>query len=160
MNSEDVIKSTATTMSKLRLPTPSKVTVLEAEYEFPSDPESLSSTELGQKMLYFTGLVGHTQWRLGQLESKLIAISKEYSLRIQEHGLEWKEKSEVKRPSAELLEAAVLSEHPELKPMCQKKTELEAIQVQLESHVKIYEKAWASLSRELARREMEVRAGG
>lgn len=160
MNSDDVIKATSTAMERLRLPAPARPRVEGAEYTFPEDPEELSVTELGQKMLHFSGLHGHAQWRLGQLESKLIAISAEYRIRIQQHGLEWKEKAEVKRPSADVLEAAVLLEHPELMPLFQKKTELEAIEAQLESHVKIYERAWAALSRELARREMEVRAGG
>jgi len=160
INSEDIIKATTKSMERLRLPTPARPRIDAAEYTFPEDPEALSITELGSQMLHFNALLGHTQWRLGQLESKLIAIAKEYQIRIQQHGLEWKAQAEVKRPSQEVLEAAVLASHTELMPLCQKKTELEAIQVQLESHVKIYERAWAALSRELARREMENRAGG
>lgn len=162
MNSEDVIQATATAMGRLRLPAPARSKIEESEYSFPEDcsTESLSSTELGSKMLHFNALLGHTQWRLGQLESKLIAITAEYRIRVQQYGLEWKAAADVKRPSADVLEAAVLTEHTELVPLYQKKTELEAIQAQLESHVKIYERGWAALSRELARREMEVRAGG
>lgn len=144
------------------LPLPHKPTTKDPEFEFPEDPSGLSGTRLSQMMGRFTAWYAYTQRLLGLLDSELTLVDAEYKLLLVQAGLRLRSESEYgKRPSADIIEGAVLLEaDDDLLGLRDRKLELTAIKVQLASRILIYEKCYQALSRELTRREMEARIQG
>lgn len=145
-------------LKRQQLPLPKRPTSEQPEYEFPEDPDAVTSVELGQLMLRYAAYHGYTLRLMGVVDSELTAIESEYQLRIQTHGLV--ERQELGRVAFDAIEAAVLVKYPELYAMKRRVTELRTIRVQLETSATIYERHWTALSREQARRAAEAKAGG
>lgn len=138
-----------------RLPLPAKPKSKDPEFEFPTDPGAITNTELGQLMLRSTSWYGWAVRLLGPAESELFLVEDELQLKVNQHGLEVRET--LGRVSADVVKAAVLKEHPELRPLNKRRLELTAVKIQLEARIRIYERGGQALSRELSRREMEAR---
>ena len=155
LNAQEIHDWATERVNAQRLPLPSKPKNKEPEYEFPTDPSSLTSTELGQLMLRFASWYGYTVRLLGTADSELTLVDAELKLTVHQRGLEIRDT--LGRVSADVVEAAVLKEHAELGPLNKRRLELTAVKIQLEARLKIYEKMHLALSRELARREMEAR---
>lgn len=137
------------------LPSPAKPKEDSPEYIFPEDPSDLGQNALGQHMMRFASYFGYTQWLLGLADSEYALVDSEYKVHMNIAGLEIREK--LGRVAADVVEAAVLDEDEELTPLYERRQKLTAVKIQLESRLKIYEKMYNALSRELARREMESR---
>lgn len=138
-----------------RLPLPARPKSKDPEFEFPTDPAAVNDVQLGQLMLRFTSWFTWAVRLLGIAESELTLVDTELRLKVNQHGLEVRET--LGRVNADVVEAAVLKERPDLKSMNKRRAELTAVRIQLESRLKIYERGYQALSRELSRREMEAR---
>lgn len=143
-------------IARQRLPLPAKPREDAAEFEFPEDPDNLSNTQLGQMMLRLSAWHSFGVRRLGEVESELLLVDAEFKLKVNSAGLKIREDLPG-RPAADVVESAVLAQNGELGPLYKRRLELQAIKSQLEPRIKIYEKSWNALSREQARREMEIR---
>lgn len=146
-------------MRSSRIPIPAMPDGKDEEYEFPENPDELSSTELGQLMLQVAAYGGKRNVQMGILESELVALDSEYKLKIGVYGVEIRE-SIGGRPSQETVEYAVLERHPELMPVYKRTTELKTVQANLRRQIETYQMHWQALSRELSRRFDESRTGG
>ncbi|KKN00880.1 hypothetical protein LCGC14_1133310 [marine sediment metagenome] len=142
-------------IGKKRLPAPAKPKGKDPEYTFPDDPSTLSPTGLGQQMMKFASYFGYTQWLLGLADSEFALVDSEYKVNMNVAGIKIRE--DLGRVAADVVEAAVLHEDESLTPLYERRQKLLVIKIQLESRLKIYEKMYNALSRELARREMETR---
>lgn len=142
-----------------RIPLPKSPKSDVADYEFPEDPDALTSTELGQLMLRCAAYAGRRNVQLGVLESELVALDREYKLKVGTLGLGIREELGG-RPSQETVEFAVLNKHPELLPLYKRITELETIRANLKRQIETYQLHWQALSRELSRRFEEMKTGG
>jgi len=140
---------------KQHLPLPAKPKGKEPEFEYPSDPTAITLSELGQWMLKLAGWHGYAIRLVGVADAELTALSAEYEMRVNSLGSEVR--AELGRVNAQVVEATVLQNHPELEPLFKRRLELSTVKVHLDTRARIYEKLWNALSRELARREMEIR---
>ena len=138
------------------LPLPKKPRGTDPEYDVVDDPDSLSSVELGQRMSRFAAWLTYCMRLVGTVESELVLVEAEYKLRVNAAMIDARE-ALPGRPSADLVEAYVLRESDELGLLYKRKLELVAIKAQLEPRLRIYDKSWQALSRELTRREIESR---
>lgn len=148
MSNNEVIRSINERMTRHHLPQPKRPKGDEEEFTFPTDPERLSSVELGQRMLQLSAWQVYSLRLLGMVEAELNLL--EHDVIVSGLG----KRNELGRVNAETVRAAVLDDDDELRKRWQ---ELETAQLQLETRAKIYERAWTSLSRELSRRELESR---
>ena len=143
-------------MAKQRLPLPTKPKGKDPEFAYPEDPSKLVSIEIGQWMSKFTGWLTYTTSLLGRLTSELVLVEAEYRREVDSLC------SEVLidlpgKPTVKVIEAEVLKQHDELGPLYERRLQLMTIKEILESRVKIYERGYSAMSRELARREMEAK---
>jgi hypothetical protein len=141
-----------------RLPLPKKPAADKPEYEFPEDPDALTSVELGQLMLKYAAYHGYTLRLMGVLDAELTALESEYQLKVQTYGLEARQ--ELGRVAFDAIEAAVLQKRRELVGVKKRITELRTVRASLEASSQIYERHWNALSREQARRTSDIRTGG
>ncbi len=148
-------KATAAVNSK-NLPQPSKPESKDPEFTFPEDPNQLKSIEVGQWMLRLTSYLVYAIRLLGLVDSELVGISSEYKLANNKYLREAREDIGG-RVTAEVVEIGVLRAHPDLEPLYSRQVELNAIKVQLEARIKVYDQAYAAMSREITRREVEKR---
>lgn len=145
-------------MRKKRLPLPKRSPKGDdPEFLVPRDPNRLGSVELGQWLLRLAGYEAYCARLLGQVESELVLVDAELTLKVNAYAPEVREELGG-RPNTEVVEAQVLVKHDELASLYERRLELRAYKAELASRLKIYERSWQSLSRELARREIEVRA--
>ncbi len=143
-------------MSKQGLPLPAKPTGKDVEFEYPEDPSKLTSIEISQWMAKFIGWFNWTTTLLGRVASELVLIEAEYRLKVNAFRADVLE-GLPSRPAAEVVEATVLKEHDELKPIYERRLKLLSVEKSLDSRAKIYERGYAAMSRELSRREMETK---
>lgn len=143
-------------VKRQNLPLPKKPRGADPEYDVVDDPDSLSSIELGQRMSRFAAWLTYCARLVGVVESELVLVEAEYKLKVNAAMIDARE-ALPGRPSADLVEAYVLRRDDELGPLYKRRLELVAIKAQLEPRLRIYEKAWQALSRELTRREIETR---
>lgn len=155
LKSSDIHSWAEEKLRKQNLPLPAKPKGENVEYEFPEDPNSVTNIELGQLMAQFASFFGYTQRLLGLAESEFILVEAEYKLQIHTRGIKLRE--EHGRISADAIEAMVLGEDGDLTELYKRYLELLTIKTQLDSRIKIFQAAYSALSRELSRREMEVR---
>jgi hypothetical protein len=154
MTGKEIFDKATEAVNSKGLPQPRKPNSKDPEFTFPEDPNQIRSIEIGQWMLKFTGFLTYTTRLLGLVDSELVGLDAEYKEAINNYAAETREKIGI-RVNAEVVESAVLKAHPDLEPLYGRKVELNAIRVQLEARAKIYDKGYAAMSRELARREME-----
>lgn len=147
--SEEVIK-------KRKLPLLGKPAFDAPEFSFPNDPDSVTSTQLGQLMLRFAAWRGYAQRLLGTVDTELTVLEAEYKLKVGVEGLKVRKEMEG-RPSADTVEAAVLERNEELAPLYERRLKLLAARTQLTARLVVYEGLYQALSRELSRRELEAR---
>jgi hypothetical protein len=156
MTGKEIFDSATKAVDSKGLPQPRKPEGKDPEFQFPEDPNQLKSIELGQWMFRFKGYLVWAIRLLGLVDSELVGISSEYKLANNKYLREAREEIGG-RVTAEVVEIGVLRAHPDLEPLYSRQVELNAIKVQLEARVKIYEEAYAGMSRELTRREVEKR---
>ncbi|KKK58347.1 hypothetical protein LCGC14_3045360, partial [marine sediment metagenome] len=82
LNAQEIHDWATERVNAQRLPLPSKPKNNEPEYEFPTDPSSLTSTELGQLMLRFASWYGYTVRLLGTADSELTLVDAELKLTV------------------------------------------------------------------------------
>jgi len=143
-------------LAKQRLPLPKKPRGKEPEFEFPEDPDSLSSNRLGQLMLQMAAFGAYAQRLHGLADSEFALVEAEYKIKISAAGIAVRER--LGRVAADVVESVVLGEDKTLGELYERRLQLQTVLTQLESRLKIYENLGKALSRELSRREMEVRA--
>lgn len=146
-------------MKASRIPIPAMPDGKDEQYEFPENPDDLTHTELGQLMLRIAAYGGKRNVQLGILESELVALDREYKLKIGVFGIEIREEMGG-RPSHETVEFGVLERHEELMPLYKRMTELEVVRANLRRQCETYQEHWKALSRELSRRYDESKTGG
>ena len=156
MTGKEIFDKATTAVNSKGLPQPKKPDIKDPEFTFPDDPNQLLSTALGQWMLRFTSYLVYAIRLLGLVDSELVGISSEYKLAINKYLREAREQVGG-RVTAEVVELTVLRDHSDLEPLYSRQVELNAIKVQLEARIKIYEQGYASMSREITRREVEKR---
>ncbi len=143
-------------MGKQGLPLPTKPKGKDPKFEYPEDPSKLVSIEIGQWLAKFTGWLTYTMSLLGRVTSELVLVEAEFRLSI--NSLRSEVLADLSgRPAAEVVEAEVLTRHKELRPLYKRRLQLLTIKETLESRVKIYERGYSAMSRELSRREMEAK---
>lgn len=143
---------------KIGLPLPAKPKGFGKEYDFPEDPNSLQSVELGQLMLRMAGFNGYALRVIGGLEAEQVALEAEYRVAIADAGREIREK--MGRVAADTIESLALANSPGLMPLYRRLTEIRVALARMNSLSKIYTSQAGALSRELSRREMDSRVGG
>lgn len=156
LHAQDIHTWAAEKIAKQHLPLPARPRFEGEEFSLPDDPASLTNTELGSWMLRLASLRAYAVRLLGIAESELVLVEQEYRLRVNSAGLQIREELSG-RPAADVVESAVLARDGGIGPLYKRRLELVAVKAQLEPRVKVYEIASVALSRELSRREMEVR---
>ena len=155
LNSKEIFTWAEERISRKRFPLPSQPKTPELEeYEYPVDPSRLSGPELGQWLQRMYAWFGYGQRLLGLAESELVTVEAEYKLKVNTESLRIRDNLSG-RPSADLVEAAVLQENEYLVALLKRKLELTTIRTELESRLKIYDIQGRALSRELTRRGQE-----
>lgn len=156
VESKEILDWAASKLAQQRLPLPAKPETSGSEVSFPVDMSSLKSVELSQWMSQLSGYFGYTTRLLGLVESELVLADAEFKLKVNTFGLDTRERLGG-RPAADVVEAAVLKEHDELTSLYRRRLELLTVKTQLDARAKIYERFYQAFSRELSRREMELR---
>ncbi len=155
VDSEEIMEWAKEKMKKQRLPTPKKPSYTDPKLEFPDDPDDLSSNQLGQSMLKMTAYLGWAISLYGIADSEYALVDSEYRVNVNSLGIE--KRKELGRLSADVIEAAVLADNGSLGELYERRLKLQTVRIQLDNRIKIYEKYYAALSRELSRRELEAK---
>ena len=165
MNAENLLDSKAILrwvqekMEKLRLPAPARPKYKDPEFIIPADPSSLTTTELGQRMLQTAGWYAYCQRMFGLCESELVLVDAEFKLKV--NIIAYELRKELGRVNQEAIESiAVAKNKEELSPLYERRLQLTAVKKRLESQLLIYERVYQALSREQSRRELEARVSG
>lgn len=159
-NPEEIFVRVLEKVGKHNLPLPKKPNFTDKEFEVPTDPDSITTVELGQKMMQASAFYSYAKRLLGVLEAELIPLEAEYKLRVITRGNILRRDPTFKSRSAEIIEAEVLSNNEDLLPLYERKVELLSIKSILESRADIYDRVYVTLSRELSRRGIESRVQG
>lgn len=149
-----IMKEVTENMKSQRLPSPARPKADDPEYQFPEDPDELTSAQLGQLMLRFAAWEGYTHRLLGPVEAELVALEKESQIKVLGAGAGLRDELG-KNAGRDTVEAAVLAFHPEFLPLTQRITKLKTAKASLESRATIYQAGWSALSREQTRRADE-----
>ncbi len=155
VSSKDIMDWTKEKMQKHHLPTPLKPEYTDPKLDFPDDPDDLSSNKLGQLMLQMTAFLGWALSLYGLADSEFALVDSEYKVQVNSLGIE--KRKELGRLSADVIEAAVLADNEDLGELYERRLKLQTVRIQLDNRIKIYEKFYAALSRELSRRELEAK---
>ena len=142
-------------MSKSGFPAPSKPSSKDEEITLPPDPSVLTSIELAQKLSKAAGWFSYCQYRLGQVESELVLQEAEYKIKLNLASIPIRQK--LGRQNADVIEATVIADNPELEVKFSRIAELTSIKESLESRLSVYDKFYSALSREQSRRDTESR---
>ncbi len=154
VNSDEIKEWANNKMARQGLPVPVKPHGGDPEFEYPEDPSKLTPVQIGQWMAKFTGWFNYATTLLGRVASELVPVEAEYRLKVNTlradvlDGLP-------SRPAAEVVESEVLKGHDELGPLYKRRLELQTVEKILDARVKIYDRGYQAMSRELTRREME-----
>lgn len=156
VDSKDVLDWAKRNMKRHKLPEPVKPRGEDPELSFPDDPDRLSSAKLGQLMLRTTSFLAWALKLYGLADSEYALVEAEYKIQINARGVN--KRKEMGRVAADVIEAAVLADDEgELGELYERKLKLQTVRTQLDNRIKIYEKCYAALSRELSRRELEAK---
>lgn len=157
INSKEIFDWSKEAIATQHLPLPAKPRTEDPQFDFPTEPDKLSNIQLGQLMLRMTAYHAYALRLYGMADAEYTVVDTEFKLLASREGLKIRE--EVGRVSADVVESLVVSSgaNNEVIELFQRKTKLEAIKNQLDIRLKIYEKCWQALSRELARRELETK---
>ena len=140
------------------LPAPSRPTGLGQEYDFPTDPRSLTSEKLGATRLRLSAFHGYTLYLIGREDVELEAFSTVYELMLGD-AMDKVQRRAEKRLVTDVLKAVTITNHEVLRRLTRAVTERRARVGRLKAQLAVYEAHLAALSREQSRREMEARAG-
>ncbi len=144
-------------LSQQRVPLPKQPIAKEATFQLPEDPDDLTLSELGQHMLRLNAYYAYARRLLGILEGELVPVEAEYKLKVTAAGNKIRGSGEIgKRPSADVVEAEVLSDSEDLGPLYERRLKLLTIKAQLQARLDIYERSYQAMSRELTRRSIEA----
>lgn len=138
--------------------------LLGQEYDFPTDPHTLSSMKLGQVKLEMAALRGHVQSVLGRQELILHELEMVLDFMVPLEMLELVKTDEFKKlPRAalvkEVLRAAAVERNPLLKRLFHRALETRLVTERFRVQYEIYDGHYAALSREQSRREALARGG-
>ncbi len=138
--------------------------LLGREYDFPTDPNILTSMQLGRIKLEMASLRGHVQSILGKQEIILHELEMVLDFMIPLEMLELVRSEEFRKlPRAalvkEVLRAAAIERNPLIKRLFHRTVETKLIAQRLRVQYEIYEGHYAALSREQSRREALARGG-
>ena len=153
---KDIFDEATRKVNAKGLPQPKQPLVEDPEFQFPADPNNITSVEIGQWLYKFTGYFNHATRLIGLVESELVGLDAEYKLQIHSRSMDVRGQTSG-RPNADVVEALVLRDNPSLEPLYSRRLELQTIKAQLEARIRIYEKGYQAMSRELARRDMEAK---
>jgi hypothetical protein len=156
MKAKDTLSWVDDKMKEHRLPRPKKPKGRDPEFEFPDDPSKLNSSQLGKLMMRYTAFYGYAQYLYGMADSEYTLVDEDYRTKINQLGIAVRE--DLGRVSADVVEAEVLNRNKkEFAKLKERRRKLIAVRTQVEARLKIYERFYNALSRDLARREIESR---
>ena len=157
VDSDEVLGWATDRVARQNLPLPKKPKDFGDEYSIPDDPDDMESVELGQLIARFRSWIAYCVRLIGVTESEQVLLDDEWSLRMGAAMLDARNElgSGAKK---DMLTAWALRESDDLGPLYLRRTQLKAVMAQLEPRLKIYERGYRALSRELSRREIETRA--
>ena len=141
-------------MARQGLPLPAKPKGKDPTFEYPEDPSKLTPVEIGQWMSRFAGWFNYATSLLGRVASELVPVDSEYRLRVNALRADVLDRLP-SRPAAEVVESEMLKRHDGLAPLYKRRLELMTVEKTLEARVRMYERGYQAMSRELTRREME-----
>jgi class 3 adenylate cyclase len=145
--------------AKQHLPIPGKPKGKDPQFELPDDPDALKSPRLGDLMMRMSAWLSRSQYLYGLADSELVIVDKEFARELAERGPDIRER--IGRVAADVVEATMMNENEdeELEELYKRRVKLLSVTKRLESMIKIYERGYQALSRELSRRELEARRG-
>ncbi len=142
-------------MGKQGLPLPTKPRGKDVEFAYPEDPSKLQPIEIGQWLAKFTAWFNYSTSLLGKITSELVTLDTEYRHNINTRRAEVLDDLPA-RPAGDVVESCVLARHDELTPLYKRRLELLTVREILEARIKIYEKGYQAMSRELTLIGMEA----
>lgn len=145
-------------IAKHALPAPKQPVGLGREYDFPTDPRSLTSEKLGALRLMLSAFHGYALSIVGREDVELEAFTTVYELMLGDAMDKVQRKAE-KRLVTDVLKSVTISNNDVLKRLTRAVIERRARVGRLKAQLTVYEAHLAALSREQSRREMEARAG-
>lgn len=152
-------------LARENLPSPRKPThLLGKEYDFPTDPNTMSSMTLGRLKLELAALREWTRELLGKQEIYLHEIELDLSFMVPLAMLELiktKEFSELPRAALvkEILHNAAIERNDLLKRLFHRSIEVRMVVERFRLQFEIYDGHYSALSREQSRREALARGG-
>lgn len=138
--------------------------LLGKDYDFPTDPATLTSVQLGRLMFQLADLRGYARGLVARYEvvAHELEIVLDYmaSLKMRELGAteEFRELPQAARVQSVLRSVAIDGEEL-LKRLFHRSVEAKAASERLRAQYEIYESHYFALSREQSRREASARAG-
>ena len=138
--------------------------LLGEDYDFPLDPATLTSMELGRLMLRLASLKGYSGDRLAREEIALHELDQVLEYLVPLKMLDLIRSDEFKDlPRAalvkEVLRSAAIDGDDLLKRLFHRSVDQRAAVARLKAQYEIYESGYYALSREQSRREASARAG-
>lgn len=155
---ELAVKRSRELMKQIGIPSPKRPSGLDEDYEFPTDPATLSSNELGKKMLALAAWYGYGTKHLGMQEAELTTMNAIFNILIGKAMVDVQKSSPIKMVKDQLW-ASALDRDPELLKFYQRMLDKQTFADTLRAQVQVYDKQWSALSREQSRRDQDHRPG-
>jgi hypothetical protein len=146
------------------LPSPKRPEGFDAEYEFPTDPATLTNMKLGGIRLMLSAFHGYLLWLIGKEDVELSAFESVYDL-ILGDAMDKTQRMRDKKLVTDVLRAVTIQEYSgkdgerTLLKLTRAVIERRARVGRLRAQLTVYEAHLSALSREQSRREMEARVG-
>ena len=151
----DQIKWVSTQMEKLNLPEVDRPTGLGEKYEFPDDPDTLTSNKLGQLLLRITAYNSYVVRVIGSVESDVLILETVYK----ELLAKYRRDNDFGKMTSDAFENLAAVSDKEISEVRDRLVKRQALLIQLKSFASMYQLQYAALSRELARRGQELKMG-
>jgi hypothetical protein len=147
-------------ISNEKLPLPKKAKSFGEEYEFPEDVESIGMADLGNWMLRLSALAGYTGRLLAMKEAQRTILSKSLEVKVNSEVAKIQQASDGKKVTKEAIAAEVITNDEKLRGLKRREIDLIAACNMLEILRDVYTKQGETISRELTRRSLEMKALG
>ena len=123
-------------------------------YDFPSNADLLSDTQLDNWLAFLGAWKGYTSYKMGQLETEIFVLSEGYDLMFAVKSAEH-EQSSNKRLLKESLKGQILATESELSELAQQLIFLNGKLKVLKGRFNLYEHQFDTISRIVTRRGQE-----
>ena len=154
----DAVERADAFIKAYKFPSPKRPTGLDAEYDFPTDPRTLTSEKLGALRLQLSAFHGYLLWLIGKEDVELSAFETVYDL-ILGDAMNTVAHEQAKRLVNDVLRSVTIMNNETLLGLTRAVIERRARVGRLHAQLTVYEAHLSALSREQSRREMEARLG-